>query len=187
MERIQNVHPKEYNGKKFRSTLEADTAKVLDALGLPWEYETRKIVLLEGFRSKHQKDKVQSITYTPDFTMGNLMLECKGFETPEWKLKRKLIFKYLEDKEPNTCFHQVHNCGKSLLEALDDHWMDFGYAVQVTQKTRKGPVIRKFSSVQEAILGLDMAGRSKTSIMKVLIGEKERVYNCVWKLVKIEL
>lgn len=26
-ERIQNVHPKEYDGIKYRSTLEADTAR----------------------------------------------------------------------------------------------------------------------------------------------------------------
>lgn len=187
MERIQNVHPKEYNGRKFRSTLEADTAKMLDLLGLPWEYEPRKIMLLEGFRSRHQKDKVQAITYTPDFILGNIMLECKGFETPEWKMKRKLVLKYLEENEPNMHFHQIHNCRKDLLEVLDNYWTDFGYAVHVTSKIRKNPRTWKFASIQEAMTALGMGRRSKTYIMKSLTGEKEYVYNYNWKLIKITL
>ena len=92
-ERIVNVHEQDYGGKHFRSTLEAQTAKTLDALGISYQYEERKIELIEGFRSPFQKDKVRAVTYTPDFIIGPLMLECKGFETPEWKLKKKLVFK----------------------------------------------------------------------------------------------
>ena len=66
-ERIVNVHEADYNGRHFRSTLEAETAKTLDTLGIPFAYEERKIELLKGFRSPFQKDKVRSITYTPDF------------------------------------------------------------------------------------------------------------------------
>ena len=99
-ERIVNVHAQEYKGKKFRSTLEAETAKALDAMGIPYEYETRRIELLEGFRSPFQKDKVRSITYTPDFIIGPIMLECKGFETPEWKIKKKLVFKWRSSATP---------------------------------------------------------------------------------------
>lgn len=63
-ERIQNVHPKEYNGVKYRSTLEADTAKVLSALNIPFLYEDRKITLLEGFNCPYEETKVRAITYT---------------------------------------------------------------------------------------------------------------------------
>ena len=78
---IAGVEPKVYNGRKYKSTLEAQTAETLDNLGISWEYETKKLVLQEGFRCQYQKDKVRSITYTPDFTIGPIMLETKGFET----------------------------------------------------------------------------------------------------------
>ena len=87
-ERIVNVHSKDYNGRHYRSTLEAKTAEVLDQLNIPYSYEEKKIELLEGFRSPFQAKKVQSINYIPDFMLGRIMLECKGFETPEWKLKK---------------------------------------------------------------------------------------------------
>ena len=54
-ERIQNVSHQEeieYCGRKFRSRLEVQTAKTLDALGIPYQYEERKIELLEGFSGK---------------------------------------------------------------------------------------------------------------------------------------
>ena len=138
-ERIQGVTEKVYNGVKYRSTLEANTAEILDLLGLPFEYEKRRITLLEGFRCPFQKDKVRAITYTPDFIIGPIMLECKGFETPEWKNKKKYIFKYLMEYEPATIFYEIKNCGRQLLQALDNHWTYLGYAIEVTPK----PAIKK--------------------------------------------
>ena len=139
-ERIQNVNHQEsieYNGKKFRSSLEIQTAKVLDSLGIPYLYEERKIILQDKFRSPHQKEMVRALTYQPDFMIGPIMLECKGFETPEWKIKKKLLFKWLLDNEPDTYFYQVHDAKKSLLEVLDKHWSMLGYAVRVTSKPTK--------------------------------------------------
>ena len=93
-ERIVNVSSEglQYNGKTFRSKLETKVAEALDKLGIPYAYEERKIVLQEGFRCPYQKNKVRELTYTPDFEIGSsVLIECKGFETPEWKIKKKLV------------------------------------------------------------------------------------------------
>ena len=106
-ERIQNVHPKEYKGVKYKSTLEAETAEALDLMGLPIRYEERRFTIFEGFRCSFQEDKVKPVHYTPDFWVGDIILECKGFETPEWRLKKKIIFKYLKENEPSVLFYQI--------------------------------------------------------------------------------
>ena len=187
--RIQGVTEKVYNGVKYRSTLEADTAEMLDKLGIPFRYEEVKYTLLEGFRTPFQKDKVRSIHYTPDFFIGDtILIECKGFETPEWKQKKKYIFKYLMEKEPNVVFHQTSDCKKSLLEALDVHFSYLGLAVQVTSKgTRKEPpqtII--FDSVKQAMEELNLVGKPLGSVLRSLTGDTPYVYGYNWKLIHVE-
>lgn len=193
-ERIQNVQPKEWNGTKYRSTLEAETAQTLTALGIPFEYESRKITLQDGFRSPFQKDKVRALTYKPDFIIGSIMLECKGFETPEWKIKKKLIFKYLMENEPDVIFHQTHDAKKSLLEALDNHWAYLGYCIEVSPKPKKKGSVscnhattQKYDSIQEAMAALHLKGKAVGPILSSLIGEREYVYGYKWNLLKIKM
>ena len=190
-ERIVNVHEQEYKGKKFRSTLEAQTAKTLDALGIPYRYEERKIVLQEGFRSPFQKDKVRAITYTPDFEIGSsILLECKGFETPEWKIKKKLVFKYLMEQEPEVIFYQLHDSKKELLKALDNHWTELGCAIRVTSKRDKknGECVSKlYDSVKEALADLDMPNKSLSRIMRSLTGKTEYVFGYKWQVKKLKI
>lgn len=194
-ERIVNVHPKVFKEKAYRSTLEAETAKTLDLLGIPFQYEERKIELIEGFRSPFQKDKVRSVTYTPDFIIGPLMIECKGFETPEWKLKKKLVFKWLQENEPETIFYMVKNT-KQLLQALDNHWSYLGYCIKVTPKPngKKATVPKGFplgyklyDSITQAFDDLKLSNKSITPILRNLTGQREYVYNYKWQLVKINL
>ena len=185
--RIQNVHSGEYKGKKFRSTLEVHTAEILDALGIPYEYENRKILLVEGFRSPFQKDKVRSITYTPDFIIGNIMIECKGFETPEWKLKKKLLFKYLQENEPYTVFYQIHDARKSLIEVLDKHLACLEMTVEVTNKPQgeKDAIITQtFDSISQAMNELNLTGKPMGVILNSLVGKKQYIYGYSWKLKK---
>lgn len=188
-ERIQNVHAQEYGGKKFRSTLEAETAKTLDALGIPYEYETRKLVLQEGFRCPFQKERVRDLTYTPDFILGNILLECKGFETPEWKIKKKLVFKYLLDKWPEAIFYQIHDCKKSLLEILDRHWLSFGYAVKITGKLSKkqAGLSCRYSSIREAMEHLNLTNKTIGPIIRSLTHKTDYVYGYKWELEKLKL
>lgn len=187
-ERIVNVHQADYEGKHFRSTLEAQTAKTLDELGIPYQYENRKIELIEGFKCPYQKDKVRSCTYTPDFIVGPIMLECKGFETPEWKIKKKLVFKWLMENEPDTIFYQIHDARKSLLEVLDRHLTYLGMAVRVTSKpTRKKPSeSRMFESIAEAVEELHVHCHLG-AVMSNLIGKREYVMGYKFKLVKLQI
>lgn len=194
-ERILNVQRYvSSEGRNFRSHLEAETAKVLDALQIPYKYEEKKIILQEGFRCPFQKEKVRDLTYTPDFQLGNsILLECKGFETPEWKIKKKLVFKYLMEKEPNTKFFQIHDCRKQLLEVLDSNWTALGFAVQVSPK----PIKKKrqvqqgsallFHSVAEAMEKLGLKGKPTGSILRSLTGKTSFVYGYDWSLVKLPL
>ena len=187
--RIQGVHPKVYKDVQYKSTLEAQTAETLDKLGLPINYEARKITLLEGFRCPYQKNKVIGITYKPDFLVGNIILECKGFETPEWKNKKKYIFKWLMENEPYTPFYQTHNSTKDVLMALDNHWSSLGYAIQVTSKglPKKPSRTFMFDSVAQAMEELNLKGKSLTPILRTMKGEKEWAYNYNFKLVKLKL
>ena len=188
IEHIVGVEPKEYNGRKYRSTLEAHTAETLDRMGIPWEYETKKITLQEGFYCQYQKEKVRAIDYIPDFVIGPIMLETKGFETPDWKIKKKMLYKYLTENEPEAIFYMIKN-DKQLLQALDKHWNYLGYAIQVTSKgSKKQPAETKlYDSIQEAMDDLGLTGKSITSILRSLTGKKELIYNYNWKLVKIKL
>lgn len=194
-ERIQGVQPKEYNGRKYRSTLEAETAETLDKMGVPFAYEERKIVLQEGFRCQYQKEKVRDLTYTPDFIIGPIMLECKGFETPEWKIKKKLLFKWLTENEPDTIFYQIHDSKKSLLQALDNHWAYLGFAVHAEPKPKKGILNQikdmehpwLYGSISEAMHELNLKGKNIGPILRSLTGKTEYVYGYNWKLVKLKL
>lgn len=190
-ERILNVDHKrtlEYNGRTFRSDFEVETAKTLDKMGISYEYEARKIILQEVFKCVYQKDKVRAITYTPDFQIGNILIECKGYETPEWKIKKKLLYKYLRENEPDTLFYQIHDCKKQLITALDKHWEMLGYYIQTTSKFSKNkPLeIRSFSSIAEAMHELKLEGKSVGAVVGSLTGDREYVYQYNWKLIKVE-
>ena len=194
-ERIQNLGDNrclEYKGVKYRSQLEVKTAEVLDALHIPFEYESRKLILQEGFRCPYQKDKVRALTYTPDFIIGPIMLECKGFETPEWKIKKKLLFKYLSENEPDVIFHQIHDAGKHLLEALDSHLTYLGLCIEVSPKPKSrslnsDSITMKYDSISEAMQNLGLKGKPIGAILRSLTGKAQYVYGYNWKLVKLTL
>lgn len=186
-EHIVGVRGKYYNGRLYRSTLEANTAEMLDKMGIPWEYEAKTYVIQEGFYCPWQKRKVLPIEYTPDFLIGPIILETKGFETPDWKIKKKIFFKYLKENEPDAIYYVVKN-SKQILKALDNHWAYLGFAIEVTSKPKKGESKTwLFDSIEEAMECLSLKGKNIGSILKSLTGEKQWVYNYNFKLVKIRL
>lgn len=189
-ERILNVDHREeiaYNGRKFRSRLELETAKTLDALSIPYRYEDRRIILQEGFRCPYQKNKVIDISYTPDFEIGSsILIECKGFETPEWKIKKKLLFKWLMENEPGTCFFQIHDSKKQLLETLDHQWSNLGYIIEVTSR-KDSTYSKTYDSIKEAMFDLGIENKSMTPILRSLKKDKEYVYGYSWSLKKSDL
>jgi hypothetical protein len=189
-ERIQNVHPKEYKGVKYKSTLEAETAEALDLMGLPIRYEERRFTIFEGFRCSFQEDKVKPVHYTPDFWVGDIILECKGFETPEWRLKKKIIFKHLKENEPSVLFYQIKDPRKQLLQALDSHWNYLGYAIRVTsnKKRENGKAFTHlYDSVEVAKVNLGLEKKALGPIVRGLMGLQEYVYGYNWKLEKLNI
>ena len=189
-ERIQNVHEKWYKGVKYKSTLEADTAEALDKMGLPIRYEERVLTIFKGFRCSYQKDKVRDTVYKPDFWVGNIILECKGYETPEWRLKKKLVFKYLMENEPDVLFYQIHDARRQLIQALDPHWNYLGYTIRVTsnKKNDKGQAFAHlYDSVAIAMVNLGLEKRAIGPIVRSLMGVQEFVYGYNWKLEKLRI
>lgn len=59
--------PAIYNDEYFRSQFEMNVAKRFDALGIPYEHEKHRLVY----------DKPTE--YLPDFKVGNIYIEAKGF------------------------------------------------------------------------------------------------------------
>ena len=189
-ERIQNVHEKWYKGVKYKSTLEADTAEALNKMGLPIRYEERVLTVFEGFRCDYQKDKVRDVEYKPDFWVGNIILECKGFETPEWKLKKKLVFKYLKDNEPDVLFYQIHDARKQLIQALDPHWNYLGYAIRVTSNKKNAngyAFTHLYDSVAIAMKNLGLEKKPIGPVVRSLMGIQEYVFGYNWKLEKLKI
>lgn len=176
-QRIQNVHPKTFNGVTYRSTLEAQTAEALFQLGIPFEYESLKLTLLDHFRSPFCKTMVRAVTYTPDFKIGNIIIECKGFETPEWKLKKKFVLKYIDANMPDVYYYQTRNAGTDLLRVLDKHWDDIGYCILVDSQ-------KKYSSVFEAMKDLGLGHKSPSSVFSCLKKTKDKAYKHTWKIIK---
>lgn len=187
-EHIAGVNPKIYNGKEYRSTLEAETAETLDKMGIPWEYETKTYTLQESFYCQWQKRIVMPIQYIPDFIIGPIQIEMKGYETPDWKIKKKLFFKYLKENEPDTIWYMCKN-NKQLLEALDNHWAYLGFCVEAASKPDKkhNSETYKFDSIKQAMLDLGLKGKSMTSVLRSLTGRTEYVYGYKWNLKKIIL
>jgi len=67
-------------------------------------YEEQSFTLVDGFYpkpywsgGKMQKTKVRSLIYTPDFIVGNNIIEIKGFETDRYKIVRKLFLEKIKD------------------------------------------------------------------------------------------
>lgn len=185
---IAGVNPKVYNGKLYKSTLEAKTAETLDKMGLSWEYESKTYTIQEGFYCPWQKRKVLDMEYTPDFILGPVMIETKGFETPDWKIKKKVFFKYLMENEPDAIWYMVKN-DKQLIQALDNHWSYMGYAVQVTSKPnkKKKAESKLYDSIRQALKELGIGHKTVTPILRSLKGERDFVYGYNWQLKKLEL
>lgn len=114
----------EYNGIKFKSKIEMFCYKELEKSGLSFSYEDVTIVLMDGFRPivpvykfSHKTNKltidlsaVRATTYTPDFviiktypdeTIGRLIIECKGVEMDNWKMKWKILRKQIHSGTTN--------------------------------------------------------------------------------------
>lgn len=103
---------------------------LLNESGLEFSYEPKSFVLLEGFYPKNEwyegqkprKDKIRSITYTPDFIVVyqdiQFVIEVKGFITDRYPLKRKLLLDKINKEGLNIIFFELHT-KKDMTECIE--------------------------------------------------------------------
>lgn len=131
---------KTFDGITFRSILEMNMYKKMKEYGFSPKYEFHKYCLMDGFyptksffepnKNKHlavskmksgKNNKVLDITYTPDFVFYHdnylVIIETKGFQTAEYKVKRKLFRKYMEQMG-QVVYFEIHTL-KQLDEAIN--------------------------------------------------------------------
>ena len=100
--KIKNATPTTYKGVQYRSKLEVRFAMMLDAEKIPFAYEEETWVVLD--KQTYMGKTIRCVTYTPDFIIGNVVVEIKGFRNDVFPLKRKLIIKFINDNRPDTIF-----------------------------------------------------------------------------------
>ena len=89
---------KDKKDTKFRSGLEESVAKLLEGLGVSYEYESKKI----SYVLQHH--------YTPDFVLPNhTVLECKGYWDPADRRKIKQVKKDNPDLDLRMVFQSPYN------------------------------------------------------------------------------
>lgn len=114
---------------KFRSGLEEFCDTQLKLNKIDFKYEEWKVELFPKFKSSivsyESKAKalvivspnIRNMTYTPDFVGDNWIIETKGRETPDFKIKWKMFKKYLEDNNLEYTLFKPTN-QKQVLETI---------------------------------------------------------------------
>ncbi len=100
--KIKNATPTTYKRVQYRSKLEVRFAMMLDAEKIPFAYEEETWVVLD--KQTYMGKTIRCVTYTPDFIIGNVVVEIKGFRNDVFPLKRKLIIKFINENRPGTVF-----------------------------------------------------------------------------------
>ena len=103
--KVKNATKVEIDGITFRSQLEAYTYKNLKEAEIDVEYEKHRYTILAPF--VYNCEKVRAMTYLPDFVGDGFIIECKGYATDAWRLRKKIVMYYLSTNEPDTIFYVV--------------------------------------------------------------------------------
>lgn len=129
-----------YNSKKsngFDSKMENDFNEML--LERKIEFEKQKTFILQE-KYELKGEKIKAIKYTADFVLTNLeiVIDVKGFATPDFKLKQKIFGKVYNKK-----IHCLTKCPTKYnefnKEALFSGWIDY----KLLEKLRKKQKINK--------------------------------------------
>lgn len=174
--KVTNATICESNGITFRSKLEYNISKALELCGLPYHYEERKFILQESF--KYKEDTIRAITYTPDFIVDNVIIECKGFPTDSWKIKRKLFLNALSTKYKQYNYIEVYSV-KDLLDFIDMNNYFLHYNILV--KDLKDNFVGEFNSLSEAVEALSIPISTKSNIRSCLLGNRSKAYGYIWE------
>lgn len=126
----ENKKDKTYKGVLYKSRLEATMAMLLDAHGLPLNYETETFTMFKSEKNKitsYRKTTenkgdfkprditINSLNYTPDFVDDDLskpnafIIECKGLPDSAFMLRYKLFLRYFSKYYPNVTYYMPRN------------------------------------------------------------------------------
>ena len=134
--KIRNAQITSYNSVTFKSKLEAGIAESLDLLNINYEYEKYKISLLPSFCYDNQH--FRPMVYTPDFKIGNAIIEAKGFPSDAWKIRKKLIMWTLKNT-PSIEYFEVHSIQEFLnMIQNDDRFLTYNIKVYKEDDTFVG-------------------------------------------------
>ncbi len=126
--KVKNATIEQYGEIKYKSKLEAYTARKLNEYDLPFMYESSKFVLMDKFRYENYcleqfKKKgaimfgeapiaIRAITYTPDFVCIKddvaWIIEVKGHQTAVFKIKWKMFKQHLQKRIDSGEFKSVN-------------------------------------------------------------------------------
>ena len=110
-QKVRNATRVEYDGVQFRSKLERYMYQQLKEANIQFKYEEEKFILIPAF--EYMGEKIRACTYLPDFIVTyatkKCVLEPKGMQTEVWKIKFKMIKKYLKDSGLNYPIFIVRN------------------------------------------------------------------------------
>lgn len=179
--RIKGVENVVYNNIHFRSKLEMNIAKVLDILEIEYQYEPFRLEIFPSFN--FQEHTIRKIEYTPDFTINNnIIIECKGWETPEYKIKKKLLLKFLVDNNYKYQFIQIHNIHE-LLQFIEDNMDLFEWNIKV--EDTNGMLIGIYPSIKEAIKTLNLNEKSVGNIEACILGNRNKASGYKWSRINV--
>lgn len=174
--KIRNAQITSYNSVTFKSKLEAGIAESLDLLNINYEYEKYKISLLPSFCYDNQH--FRPMVYTPDFKIGNAIIEAKGFPSDAWKIRKKLIMWTLKNT-PSIEYFEVHSIQEFLnMIQNDDRFLTYNIKVYKEDDTFVG----EYNSVTEAITSLNIKS-NKGNINACIVGKRNKAGGYKWKRV----
>ena len=110
---------------KYRSRYEASIARDLQFKGIEFEYETIKVNYYLKKKGKCEGcDNVNSIfvhkTYTPDFIIGSMIIEAKGFFTSSDRTKMSQAVRENPDLDIRMLFMRDQWCTKTKNKKYSD-------------------------------------------------------------------
>jgi len=116
--KIKNATVVTVDGVTFRSKLEARFAQLLRLHKIPYKYEEETWVILDKF--EYEGEKIRAVTYTPDFILGDLVVEIKGWQNDVFPLKRKFILRHLLDTHSRYKFRLVKTV-KDMMNVIGEY------------------------------------------------------------------
>ena len=104
--KVKNATPCEADGISFKSKLERYTYLLLKGEGIAHLYEPT-FLLQDKF--KYNGKHFHPIRFSPDFVGKNWIIECKGFASKDYPLRKKLFLFHLHQTGRTPAFYEVRN------------------------------------------------------------------------------